>query len=51
MPGERYRRSDPTELDSLGEKEADRLKKMTAQYERWEKEVGVNPAKIKSTEE
>ena len=51
-PWELYNlQNDPTELINLVEKETDRLKKMTIQYERWEKEVGVNPAKIKSTEE
>ena len=43
--------SDPTELLNLSEKESVRLKKMTALYENWEKEVGVAPAKNKSAEE
>ena len=43
--------TDPTELVNLSEKESVRLKKMTALYEMWEREVGVNALNNKTTEE
>jgi arylsulfatase A-like enzyme len=41
---------DPTELNDLSIKEADRLLKMTALYTAWEKEVGVKTIQGKSGE-